>query len=51
LGEANDTQLVALDGSRLVEEKDNINEQIAGCSWAAWERGAGGWGQVWRGWR
>ena len=49
LGEANNTLLVALDGSRLVEEKDNVNEQIAGGSWVAGERRAGGGGHVWRG--
>ena len=49
LGEANNTLLVALDGSRLVKEKDNVNVQIAGGSWVARERRAGGWGQVWRG--
>ena len=49
LGEANNTLLVALDGSRLVEEKDNVNEQIAGGTWVAGERRAGGWGQVWTG--
>ena len=49
LGEANNTLLVALDGSRLVKEKDNVNLQIAGDSWVARGRRAGGWGQVWRG--
>ena len=49
LGEANNTLLVALDGSRLVEEKDNVNLQIAGDLRVARGRRAGGWGQVWRG--
>ena len=51
LGEVNNTLLVALDGSRLVEEKDNVkdNVKIAGDSRVARGRRAGGWGRVWRG--
>jgi len=28
--------LVASDRSRFIEEEDNVNEEIAGSSWAAW---------------